>query len=211
VTRNPARAVVLLLAFLLTTLLAPLSAHACTGTVTVTPSAPGEQLPPTGPAPGTALTVTGTEFVAGPVVVHWGSSKGPVLGKAVADRRGEFSLEVVVPEQTGERQRVVAESANASDSGMPSVGWADLAVAAPATTGGAAVTEQPAPVSDRGPGAIPVPALVLLVLLSAAAVLAGVVVRSRRRARAAQLTGLDRELVELLETDPARDDAPAPR
>jgi hypothetical protein len=181
------RRALFLVTFLVTAALGflPTAAHACTGNVTVTPAGPADRLPAEGPAPGTPLTVSGSAFAAGPVVVHWGSVEGPVLGRAVADRNGEFTSGVVVPQEVGDRPRILVRSVGSSANGMPSTGWADLGdTTAPVA---AAPTGESDPVGSS-PAPLPVGLVVLavLVVLVGAAGLGATTLVLRRRARTAR-------------------------
>lgn len=193
------RSLFLVLGFFVPALLfafAPSAAYACTGVVEAAPSGAGGTIPPEGPAAGAALTVTGSGFAVGPVVLRWGSSDGPRLGETVTDSAGAFSLEVVVPETAGERPRIVAVSTEPGASGLPSMGWVDLASAEPATatTADAAPVEQPA--DQRGPAEVLLGGIA--VVLVGVALAAAAAVRRRRRA-----ADLDRELAQVLEADSA--------
>lgn len=122
----------------LTTMLvlaAPMVAYGCTAGLSVAPADPAEPLPPTGPLPGTSLTASGTDFPEGRVLLHWGTSTGPVVGEAVADEAGRFSVDIVVPDDVTGKQRVIAQHTAAGDSGLPAVAWADLAAPAPIAAG----------------------------------------------------------------------------
>lgn len=198
---RPRRALLLTGALTATLLLTVGSlAHACTGVLSAGPTTPGEVLPPTGPEPGTSLAVSGTDFLAGPVVLHWGTADGPVLGEAIANERGEFSAEIVVPDRPEMRQRIIAESTAASENGAPAVGWVDLVE--PETP---ATAPAPAASVDSGrdlTGAAAVMAVVVLAAVAAA-------VQHRRRRRRLQLdedissesANIDEALAELLASE----------
>jgi hypothetical protein len=208
------RAVLLIVAALLAAalgILQPSAAYACTGTVTVTPGTPTDRLPVDGPLPGTLLTVSGTGFAAGPVLIRWGSTDGERLGRAVADQKGTFTLQVTVPQDVGRTARVVATSAGATG-GMPTSGWADLAPAAPApatvpTADTAAGTE----VAPAGTPFALVLVVVLAVVVMGGGVVVGMLVLRRRRTHASKTgPGLEHELEELLSGNDFTD-ASAPR
>jgi hypothetical protein len=203
-----------LLTFLLTAVVGSLqatAAYACTGTVTVSPTDTGSPLPPSGPAPGTSLDVVGDDFTSGPVLVHWGSVEGPVLGKAVADRSGDFALRVVVPAEPGDRPRIVARSTAGSSNGMPSMGWADLwsdtaQTTAPAVGQPEAAVGEPASPQLRNLG----DAAAALVLVLGAGLLAAVFGRRHRTRPGMEGTtdgtvpfddDLERELAEVVAGD----------
>jgi hypothetical protein len=209
------RTVVLVLGFFVPALLyalAPSTAYACTGVVEATPSGSAGAIPPEGPSAGTALTVSGAGFVAGPVVLRWGASDGPKLGRTVTDSDGTFSLEVVVPDVTGPRPRIIALSTEPSSSGLPSTGWVDLGTPEPASAapaGPAATAAVEEPVDEQSPvDAVPAGIGVLLLGLILAV---GIAARRRGAATGAAVTAgaghlddsadLDRELAELLEPE----------
>lgn len=188
--------------------LSPGAAHACTGEVSVSPAGPGDRLPSGGPKAGTPLQVDGASFAPGPVVLYWGTSEGEVLGEAAADRNGEFSIEVTVPEEIGPRARIVAESTAAGSSGMPSMGWADLADAAPSAGTPVTSSGQSAPPGPEGAvGSVsPLLATVAVLLALVLAVLVGIAAVRRRSPGEPEVMGpaqeaLDRELVELIDSE----------
>lgn len=190
------RTLFFVLGFFVSTLLlvlAPSAAYACTGVVEAAPSGAEGAIPSEGPAAGAGLTITGSGFATGPVVVRWGSSDGPRLGETVTDRDGTFSLEVVVPQTVGERPRIVALSTAPGASGLPSMGWVDLASAEPASAvADATPAEQPA--DQRGPSEALLGGIGIVLVGVALAAVAAV----RRRRQAADL---DRELVQVLEAE----------
>jgi hypothetical protein len=146
---------------------APMAAFGCTAGLSVAPADGAPALPPTGAAPGTSLVVTGTDFPEGRVLLHWGTSDGPVMGEAMADDRGEFTVEVVVPTAVTGKQRVIAQHTDAGDTGMPAVAWADLLapVAANSTLDGAATSGTS---SDDGSSTAVAVGLVVLAIAGAA-------------------------------------------
>jgi hypothetical protein len=83
-------------------------AYACTSLATLNTSAPAGN-------PGSNVTVTGSGFAsaqgaaaapssghagatAAPVILHWGGVDGPVLGQTAADRAGNITAQIAIPQ-----------------------------------------------------------------------------------------------------------------
>jgi hypothetical protein len=64
----------------------------CTSLATLTPSTPSGD-------PGSTVTITGHAFdpASNPVVLHWNSAQGPVLGTAQPDASGDIAVTVTIP------------------------------------------------------------------------------------------------------------------
>lgn len=167
------RAACVLTAVLLAMLVQPLAAYACTANLAVSTAGGADPLPTDGPPAGTSLTLSGSDFMPGEVVLRWGTSTGQVIGEVVADDRGEFTTDVQVPDEPSVPQRIVATNTVAGEMGAPTVGWVNLA-----TPGAAATTA--AEVSTDRLGSPMIVAVALTMVLAIAAV---VVVLSRRRRR----------------------------
>lgn len=171
------RAACVLTAVLLAMLVQPLAAYACTANLAVSTAGGVDPLPtdgPDGPPAGTSLTVRGSDFMPGEVLLRWGTSTGQVIGDAVADDRGEFTIDVKVPDEPGVPQRIVAANTVAGEMGAPTVGWANLATPGAATTATEGST-------DRFGSPMIVAVAVTMVLVIAAVVV--VFARRRRRQR----------------------------
>lgn len=191
--------------------LTPSASYACTGVVSAAPAGSDGPMPPEGPPAGTALDVTGSGFAPGPVVVRWGASDGPVLGRTTTDGDGRFSLEVVVPRSAAHPPRIVAVSARPGSSGLPSTGWVDVGAVEPAGTTPGETPAAAGAGEERPVGGVLAGATGLLVvgLFAGLAVTAAVAARRRASApldppdRPSGPEDLDEELARVLEAETA--------